>query len=213
MRDRGLRPADIAGIEDLAKLPLLSKDDVRRDLYFDLFSDTHRKGDMYRIATSGSTGEPFVTFADRTQLEYRWASTLRALEWTGWRFGDRQARLWHQTLGMSWMLQLRERLDAWFMRRLFIPAYEIGPSNVDALLARLEAHRPVLIDGYAESFNLLSAYVRDRRGKRPAPHAIMMSAQVMPPQARAGIEEMFETRVFDKYGSREFSVRPEGAYH
>ena len=91
------------------------------------------------------------------------------------------------------------------MRRLFIPAYEIGPSNVDALLARLEAHRPVLIDGYAESFNLLSAYVRDRRGKRPAPRAIMTSAQVMPPQVRAGIEEMFETRVFDKYGSREFS--------
>ena len=201
----GRRPADIAGIEDLAKLPLLSKDDVRRDLYFDLFSDTRRKGDVHRIATSGSTGEPFVTFSDRTQLEYRWASTLRALEWTGWCFGDRQARLWHQTLGMSWTQQLRERLDAWFMRRLFIPAYEIGPSNVDALLARLEAHRPVLIDGYAESFNLLSAYVRDRRGKRPAPRAIMTSAQVMPPQVRAGIEEMFETRVFDKYGSREFS--------
>ena len=74
---------------------------MRRDLYFDLFSDTRRKGDVHRIATSGSTGEPFVTFSDRTQLEYRWASTLRALEWTGWCFGDRQARLWHQTLGMS----------------------------------------------------------------------------------------------------------------
>ena len=90
---------------------------------------------MLRVATSGSTGEPFVTYADRYQLEMRFATTLRALEWTGWRFGDRQARLWHQTLGMSRSQIARERIDAWFMRRLFIPAFEIAPDTIEDYVA------------------------------------------------------------------------------
>ncbi len=64
---------------------------MRKNLFFELFADNHRKREMLRVATSGSTGEPFVTYADRYQLEMRFATTLRALEWTGWRFGDRQA--------------------------------------------------------------------------------------------------------------------------
>src|SRR5207253_1390043 len=102
----------------------------RRRLRFEAYFATtplHKWKIMLRITTSGSTGEPFTTYGDRYQLEMRFATTLRALEWTGWRFGDRQARLWHQTLGMSRSQVIREKTDAWFMRRLFIPAFEITP--------------------------------------------------------------------------------------
>ena len=201
----GVRVEDIETIEDLARLPLLSKADVRENLYFELFADNHRKQDMLKVTTSGSTGEPFTTYADRHQLEWRFATTLRAAEWTGWRFGDRQARLWHQTLGMSWTQVLRERIDALFMRRLFIPAYEIKDGNIRAFLKKLQKHRPVLVDGYAESFNFLAHYAHSHGLEGFAPKAVMSSAQIMPEQVRRTIEERFETQVFDKYGSREFS--------
>ena len=136
---------------DMRLLPLLSKDDVRRHLFFDLFADDHDKGEMLRIATSGSTGEPFATYADRYQLEMRFATTLRALEWTGWRFGDRQARLWHQTLGMSRTQRIRERVDAWFMRRLFVPAFELSPSRSTATSS-----------GYAATIRTSSTATRSR---------------------------------------------------
>ena len=157
----GIHPEDIRSVGALGSLPLLEKDTVRRKLHFQLFSDDHRKRDMLRVATSGSTGEPFVTYADRYQLEMRFATTLRALEWTGWRFGDRQARLWHQTLGMSRSQIARERVDAWFMRRLFIPAFEIAPDTIEDYVASIRRHDPVLVDGYAESLNFLATYVRD----------------------------------------------------
>ena len=78
---------DIKSIEDLSKLPLLNKDDVRENLYFDLFADNHKKSEMLRIATSGSTGIPFVTYADK-KAGIRWATTLRAngMDWLAlWR--------------------------------------------------------------------------------------------------------------------------------
>jgi phenylacetate-CoA ligase len=205
MRAARLYPHDTISLENIRRLPLLSKDDVRRNLYFGLFADNHRKSEMLKISTSGSTGEPFVTYADRHQLEVRFATTLRGLEWTGWRFGDRQARLWHQTVGLTRLQTIRERIDAVFLRRLFIPAFEIDEHNITRFIGAIRKHRPVLIDGYAESLNFLATYVRS--GGEPAfsPKAIMSSAQALPDNVREIIEKGFDTKVYDKYGAREFS--------
>jgi phenylacetate-CoA ligase len=201
----GLTPSDIRTIDDLQKLPLLDKKTVRSLLYFDLLSDNHDKKKMLKITTSGSTGEPFVCYADKYQLEMRWAATLRSMEWTGYRFGDRQARLWHQTIGMSFWQVLRERLDALFSRRMFIPAYEMSDKNLPNSMAKLKRFRPVLIDGYAESFNFLAHYMKHHALQGVRPKGIISSAQALPDRSREVIETGFGCRVFDKYGSREFS--------
>ena len=201
----GLTPADIRTLEDLQKLPLLDKKTVRKHLYFDLLSDNHDKKKMLKITTSGSTGEPFVLYAEKYQLEMRWAATLRSMEWTGYRFGDRQARLWHQTIGMSWGQVIRERLDALFNRRLFIPAYEMSDRNLPNSMAKVRKFKPVLIDGYAESFNFLAHYIQHHALQGVRPKGIISSAQALPDQSREVIETSFGCRVFDKYGSREFS--------
>jgi phenylacetate-CoA ligase len=203
--DLGLTPDDIQTLDDLRKLPLLPKSDVRENLYFDLLSDNHDKRRILRVTTSGSTGEPFVCYADQHQLEIRWAATQRSLEWTGWRFGDPSARLWHQTLGMSRRQIAQEHLDAWFNRRLFIPAFELSDRRIGEMVDRLRRHRPVLIDGYAESFNFLARYLREGTLAGMRPRGIVSSAQALPEQSRTAIEAAFGCRVFDKYGSREFS--------
>src|SRR4029079_16061733 len=123
----------------LHKLPLLSKADVRKHLHFDIMSDNHKKAEILKISTSGSTGEPFVCFVDRTQLEFRWAATLRAMEWTGYRFGDRQLRLWPQTLGLSPTQIARELSDAWLSRRRFIPAYEMSDETLREFVRQIES--------------------------------------------------------------------------
>jgi phenylacetate-CoA ligase len=200
-----LKPSDINTIEDLAMLPLLNKQDVKQNLYFDLMSDNHRKKDVLRITTSGSTGEPFVCYVDRDQVEIRWAATLRSMEWTGYRFGDKQARLWHQTLGMTKSQIFKEKIDALLNRRLFIPAFAMSEANLKKFISKLCKYRPVLIDGYAESFNFLAYYIKQHGLEGISPKGIISSAQVLPQNSRKIIEDEFNTKVFDKYGSREFS--------
>ncbi len=201
----GLTPEDITSPADLAKLPTLSKDDVRANLYFDLLADNHDKNRIQKITTSGSTGEPFVTYADKFQLEMRWATTLRNQGWTGYRFGDRAVRLWHTTIGMTRLQALRERLDAWLQRRRFLSAYDMTQGNLEGYFAAIERARPALLDGYAESFNMLAEYLKDHPRPDLRPKGIISSAQTLSAQSRQIIEEAFHCRVFDKYGSREFS--------
>jgi phenylacetate-CoA ligase len=206
MLDRlGLEPESIRTLEDLRRLPALTKEDIRRNLHFDLLSDRYDATRMLPITTSGSTGEPLTLYADKTQLEMRWATTLRNIEWTGYRFGDRQVRLWHATLGMSRLQVFKERLDALLTRRTFFPAFEMNEHTIDRYVAFLRQKRPTLIDGYAEAFNLIAAYLRERRIEGVQPKGIISSAQTLSRDSREVIEHAFGAKVFDKYGSREFS--------
>lgn len=190
-------------LDDLERFPLLSKTDVRKNIHFQMFAENHDKKYMHRIKTSGSTGEPFICYADKFQLEMRMATTLRAFEMTGWSYGEKQLRLWHQTLGMSTSQILKEKLDAVFMRRKFIPAFEMSKSSLKKLQELIRDYRPKLIDGYAESLNFLASMPFDYGSYTPK--GLMSSAQQLTSETRAKIEEGFKSRVYDKYGSREFS--------
>ena len=204
-QEHGIHPNDINSVDDISKIPMLNKSDVSENLYMDFFSEQHIKNEMHKISTSGSTGQPFTVYADRQQLEVRFASTLRALEWTGWKFGDKQIRLWHQKIGMTQTQFIKEKLDAVLLRRKFIPAFEISESSLKKLIDTLNSYSPVLIDGYAESLNFLASYINQGGQLDFAPKGIMSSAQMLTSSTRNQIEKGFQTKVFDKYGAREFS--------
>lgn len=199
----GFKPSQLTDISDLSRVPLLSKKQVRDNVHFSMFSQLHKKKEMLKISTSGSTGEPFICYADKFQLELRFATTLRALEMSGWQFGDKQMRLWHQTLGMTRLQAFKERLDAWFMRRHFVPAFEMSEKSLEGLITLIEKKKPVLIDGYAESLNFIAIASNSRSKHKPK--AVMSSAQQLTDSTRSQIEDQFGARVLDKYGSREFS--------
>ena len=201
-----INPDNFHSLDDLKKIPFLTKEIVSKNINYGLLSNNHDKKNMLKIVTSGSTGVPFTCYADKFQLEMRWAATLRSMEWTGYRFGDRCARLWHQTIGMSKIQIIKEYIDALISRRIFIPAYSINDNRIKKYMRKLFSFKPVLIDGYAESFNFLANYLQNFGEKiNFSPKAVMSSAQILPSQSRKIIENEFSTKVYDKYGSREFS--------
>jgi phenylacetate-CoA ligase len=87
---------------------------------------------------------------------------------------------------------------------VFIPAFELNQEKVGDLLTRIERFRPTLIDGYAESLKYLAHALRES-SLGHSPVAVMTSAQILDDKTRSEIEEKLRTKVFDKYGSREFS--------
>ena len=201
----GLKPSDIHTLNDLHKLPLLNKTHIKQHLYSSLLSDNHKKKHIQKITTSGSTGSPSQYFVDKFQLEMRWAATLRGMEMTGYKFGDKHLRLWHQTLGLSWTQILKEKIDAWFLRRTFIPVFEITEPNIKRMAVLIKKLKPTLIDGYAEILNLLASYFKVHKKNNIHIPAVMTSAQSLPPFNRKIIETELHSQVYDKYGSREFS--------
>jgi phenylacetate-CoA ligase len=74
LRDAGIHPEDISGIEDITKLPFTTKQDLRDNYPFGLFCVPLKK--VIRVhASSGTTGKPTLVGYTRGDIE-KWASLM-----------------------------------------------------------------------------------------------------------------------------------------
>jgi len=202
MRGRGLTPDDIRTQDDLHKLPLLSKDDVRKHLYFDIIQEGVSPADLQRISTAGNSGEPLTCFAESAQLEFRKAAELRFREWTGYRFGDPWVFLTHDAEVVARARSLRSRVDASLSGLEVIGLGGVTEATLDRVADQIREKRPTLIEGDAEVLELLAERVGELNGPWKG---VVSSGQTLGTKARAAIEQAFGCPVFDVYGSSEFS--------
>ncbi len=89
----GIDPASVRTLDDLARLPIVTKDDIRQR-GDDLISSRHRKQDLRRAKTGGSTGVSLEIYCDEPGVQLRTAAALRSDEWSGWRLGQPMAAVW-----------------------------------------------------------------------------------------------------------------------
>ena len=82
-----LKPYDIKQIEDLEKLPVLTKSIIKEN-FSSLLAKNHNNFKSQKRWTGGTTGEPLVYYSDKNSWEMHWALKYRAWEWAGYKFGD-----------------------------------------------------------------------------------------------------------------------------
>lgn len=196
-------PARITSISDLRGIAPVSKKDLSNALTGGMFTSSAPTG-----TTGGSTGLAFRFLMTPESLDLRWGATMRGHEWTGYRFGEPCARLWHSTLGMTRTQAAKEMLDAFWSNRRFYPVFKMDDANMRRFIRQIIRVRPTLIEGYAEALNVLARFIEDSEHKslyESGVKAVMSSAQTLEPETAALIERAFGCRVFNKYGAREFS--------
>lgn len=214
MQDLRLHPEDIRTSADLAKLPFLTKADVRQHLYFDIMQEGVSQGDLLKTNMSGQSGEPFVAFADRGALEFRWAAALRFRDWTGYRFGNPVASFWNEGLGLSETQASRAHTDARLASRLLLSAFKLDEATLAANVRLLNKHRPILIEGSTEVLSVMAEHLSREGGGSFQPKGVLASGQEVTPAVRAQIEAAFGCPVFSLYRTGEFAdIACEGDAH
>ena len=82
MQELGIEPGDINSIDDLAKLPFTTKQDLRDNYPFGLFATP--KSEVVRVhASSGTTGKPTVVAYTRKDIDTFSEVVARALSCSG----------------------------------------------------------------------------------------------------------------------------------
>ncbi|HWR97503.1 MAG TPA: hypothetical protein VN317_03705 [Candidatus Methanoperedens sp.] len=204
MNNLNLRPADIRSGQDLAKLPVLTREDIKENsqrLVAENIGRLKRKG-LVKGHTSGTTGSPLEFYWDRATCVVNNAVDWRQKSWAGIGQFERCAVI----LGRTIVPIDRQRPPFWRVnhihRTLWLSAFHMSPENLPLYVRALKEFKPSYIEGYPSTLYILAKFITARREQVPLKAAFTSSETLFPVQ-RDTIEEAFGTRLFDFYGLAE----------
>ncbi|HXP00336.1 MAG TPA: phenylacetate--CoA ligase family protein [Luteibacter sp.] len=201
----GIVPQDIRSMDDYAKLPVLTKADIRDNV--EDIKATSLKASLGYKATGGSTGEPLRFGFTRESNDRRVAVMWRGYGWAGSRMGRRTLFLWGGAVGNpSAAHRLKDRMyNAVFARKL-LDSFHMSEANMASYADAIDDYRPEVIVGYVGPLVRLAEWLlaHGRHVARPA--SIIGAAEALHPFQRDLIERAFGAPAYNTYGCREFML-------
>ncbi|HEY3366929.1 MAG TPA: hypothetical protein VGK74_17905 [Symbiobacteriaceae bacterium] len=217
MRQRGFRPEDIGSLEDLQKLPILTKADIRSHREALVALNMPMKH-MVPGRTGGSTGEPLQFYHDGAALSAVRAAKYRALGWWGIELGDPEVMIWGSPIDIK-RADTIHGIGTRLLNRRILPAFRLSEESMLTYARMLANWRPKLIYGYASSLTLMGRFLMQNNSTFGDwhPALVVSTTEVLTPQNRELIQQAFRSPVADEYGSREAGILafqcPHGSMH
>jgi phenylacetate-CoA ligase len=204
--ERGLLPGDIRSIEDLPKLPVLTKDLIRQ--HFDeLTADNLKRWRPLLDSSSGSTGNPLRYYITMDAVSMAWAGVYRSWRWAGYELGDKRVTLAGTSLVPGESPPLKKRIR-WFLERdMRLSAVDMDSGSMSTYAGKVRRYQPRFIRGYPSAIFAFADHLRRNGVTDIKPEAVFCTAEMLLPHYRDAIEKQFGCRVFDQYGAYDGGVQ------
>ncbi|WP_413438361.1 phenylacetate--CoA ligase family protein [Sulfuriferula sp. GW1] len=197
----GFEPAALASLNDLARLPFLTKVEIRSHLN-ELKADNATG--LARFNTGGSSGEPLIFFIGRERVSHDVAAKWRATRWWGVDIGDPEIVVWGSPIELGAqdkVKQLRDKL----LRTKLLPAFEMSAQKLDGFIGEIRAMRPKMLFGYPSALAHI-AHHADERGiamNHLGIKVAFVTSEALYDHQREQIERTFGCPVANGYGGRD----------
>ncbi|MEL0587536.1 MAG: hypothetical protein AAES65_22090 [Candidatus Thiodiazotropha sp. (ex. Lucinoma kazani)] len=204
MNGLSLKPSDICTIDDLQKLPLLSKDDIKNN-FSALLSDQYSYKKVKKGHTSGTIGSPLEICYSDNLIHYNYAMLDRQYSWAGVnlaKHGDKVAVIRGNTIVPLNNTQPPFWRYNHYHNQLLLSSFHLKPSNIHYYLDELERYAPLVLDGYPSTVYVLAKYL-DNNNQTLKLDSVLTSSETLYDFQREIIEKSFECKIFDYFGSAE----------
>lgn len=191
-------------LEELARLPVLQKPDVRANAERMVCRDV--AGGARPHSSGGTTGDTLRFFIDGVRQAQDLAARLFMQSLFGVEPGDRRLHVWGSPIETrGWRLKRwRDRM----INEAIINAFEMSPTQMDAHIERIRQFKPRVIYGYPTSLALLAAHARHHLTPEHVPwlRLVVMTGEEVTDDQRRVVHETFGVPVAAEYGSREVGL-------
>ena len=206
-REIGLIHGRAVDMSKFDRIPVLTKDTVRR-FQKELVSQDYQKRSWFYNTSGGSTGEPVRLMQDAAFS--RWAAGVDLYYYQHVVGIEepivKRAILWGSERDIfKGGVGIRARLMNRLTHIMFLNSFKMSESDLELYIRKINAYRPELVRGYANSLFELCDYAARKKRRLHAPKVVVSSAELLTEGMRQVIESAFNTHVFDFYGSREVS--------
>lgn len=197
--EAGISIDDIRSIDDLHKLPLVTKEMVRangKDLL------TRSSKGLITNTTSGTTGSFLKVYEDWPAVWREQAYFVAYRRRCGFNYGDPIVSLRGTLDSHTFSMKLHAS------NTLYLSSMLLRDDLAERFHSAIKAHRPKAIEGFPSSlFNLATSF--KRRGLTVDVPLAFTSSENMYDYQRELIEEVFNCKIFDHYGTTERTLRLE----
>jgi len=194
----GMKPNDVRSIDDFRKLPILTKEIIRKNCDA-ILAKNRERFQPRKKATGGSTGVSLKFFIDRKSQSAHWAFMYRSWNVGGWEPGDRVVVL----AGSSLYPSIAAFKKWWYVRLnnwLLLSAFKMSDTTMNEWVRMLRRFRAKFMYAYSSSAYLFAKYLERENIKDVSFKSVFTTAEVLHPHFRETIERVFSCEVFDIYG-------------
>lgn len=195
--EAGVKLEDIKCLGDISKLPVVTKDMILHQ------SDallTTSKWKLLKNRTSGTTGTPLTVFEDWKSIWKEQAYFYCYRKRCGYIYGQPLVSLRGNLGKKDTMMYVH------ISNTLYLSSYNINEQTVGAYYKGIEKRSPQAIEGYPSSLYNLALLLKDKELYCNIPVCFTSSENLLDFQ-RQLIEERFQTKIFDHYGTTERTIR------
>lgn len=187
-------PYKINEINDLKKLPVLSKDIVQQNLPEKISTITNTHKNTYIItATSGSTGKQLIYPITKQAYGLINSAAIRGWNWMGYNFGDKYIKI-SQNKRKSFLKKIQDKVN-----RSYLFAAQYNNAGFKDFIKLLDTVNPQFLRSYPDPLRFISNYIKDNNINIPGLQAINTTGNTLFKEDRILIEEVFGCEVFDSY--------------
>lgn len=202
MKEIGAEPGDFKSLDDLARLPLLRRQNAREA--GDRRKSTAPPLPAVMKSTSGTMGQPLAFGYDIDSDYWRMAVKLRGYGWAGYRLGDSSLHYWGATTAKPPAKQRAKIfLDRYLKRETYVNCTLRGETELDDAVAQIRATKPRVIVCYTQAGADLARHINQKGMRTWGTIPVLCGAERLLPADRADLEKAFGPAVFETYGCRE----------
>lgn len=202
--NNNLRPDDIYSLNDLKKLPVISKKEIQASPILFRSANIGSKRNI-RMNSSGSTGEPFEYFISKTAYSMKYSAAIRGWYWMSYQLGDNYAKL-SQNRRTSALKIIQDM----FNRSMYIFIPDLSHQSLVGVIQKLRKSTPLFLRCYPDPLYFMANILRNDDKYITGLKAINTTGNILTEDARKLIEERFSCPVFDSYSSEGSAIFNEG---
>lgn len=200
-----LNPDSIKRIEDLEKIPILTKETIKQN--WDQFKPVNLNSmKFYDRRTGGSTGTPFKYRLSKFDRFLGGALWYRGWGYAGYELGDKVVFLGGASLDIGTKSNFVKLIHENIRNIRMLSSFDMSDSDMKSYSNTINNFKPKYIYGYASSLYFFSKWLDDSEIDVHSPKAIFSTAEKLFPEMRKKIENVFDTDVYDTYGLNDGGV-------
>ncbi len=197
----GVHPDDIKTLEDIEKLPIVSKDDFRNAWPHDMIAKGWKEEDCHLFGTSGSTGSPVKVLYDKEKTLFEIATMTRPCI-------EKHMRLANLGEGLYILVTDEDAMEV-LTAKEFKKAEEYIVNALDPVEKHIEEinrRKPDYIISYPSVLRNIAIKVHEENIQIHQPKVLLTSGESLFKPTVEVIKRAFNCEVFDAYGATEVGI-------